>query len=136
MASSVAFAEIRTFLDARWSACPLVWENEHFDPTVDVPVWVAVEVFSDTYAQQSIGSGDPALERWTEDGTALFHVAVPRGTGSLLARQTADAIVLLLRGRRLPEDVTFRGFSLGGGAPARENGHWFILTLRSDWTRG
>lgn len=135
MASATAFQALRAFLDAEWRGAPLAWENEEFQ-VPDPAHFVAVEVFGSSYEQQSIGSGSPAAERWTEEGVILFHVAVPAGTGSLAARQTAEALVTLLRGRELPGALQLGSSSVGSGRPANEDGQLFMLTARVDWSRG
>jgi hypothetical protein len=135
MSTVVPYTALREFMDANWSGAPLSWENEPFE-IPDPPHFVVVEVFGSSYEQRTIGSGDPAAERWEEEGAALFHVAVPRGTGSLQARQTAEALVSLLRGRQLSGDVRFVSASVGNGRPADEDGQLFMITARLDWARG
>lgn len=122
-------------MDAEWKGAPLAWENEPFE-TPNPPHFIAVEVFGSSFEQRTIGSGDPSRERWEEEGAALFHVAVPAGTGSLEARQTAEGVVNLLRGRQLPGGVRFVSASVGTGRPANEDGQIFMVTARLDWTRG
>ncbi|MDO9712454.1 phage tail terminator-like protein [Paracraurococcus lichenis] len=136
MSSATAFAAIHDYLTAGWSNTPLVFENEIFDlPAVPTP-WVMVEVYGDSDEQISLGAGSAAANRWREEGAVLCHVMVPQGTGTLTARIHAEGLADLLRGVELAGDVKFRRMSIGAGTAGTEDGTYWVVTLRAEWTRG
>lgn len=142
MASDAAFTAIRTWLDANWTATPIRWENETFDiPAItEYPAapaaWVAVEMSGEGYHQRSFGSGAIENERWVEAGSLLIYSLQQAGSGSLVARANATAIALSLRGLALAGAIQFTGMSIGDGGPGDEDGNWWQLVLRAEWTRG
>lgn len=136
MSSATVFAAVRTFLEAAWTATPLAWENETFVPGAEPAPFVLVECYGDSFEQMSIGSGSPVTERWVEDGAVLLHVMVPAGTGSMQARTYAEALAALLRGLELPGNLRFRNMSIGLGDVGTEDGTYWRISLRADWTRG
>jgi hypothetical protein len=129
MASDAVFTAIRTFLEANWSATPLAWPNEHFDPPKQA-AWVAVEVEGDLLNQIEIGA--PGQNAWREEGALLLHVFVPVGTGSLVARQHAKALANLFRGVTTGF-VVFGNASIGVGGPGDEDGLWWELPVSIGW---
>jgi hypothetical protein len=142
MSSDTVFSAFRTWLEANWTTTPIRWENETF--TLPAPTsypaapaaFLAVEFAGGFYAQQSIGSGTPAAERWTEDGAILVYSLVQSGAGSLVARQNATTLALALRGLTLPGDIRLRSMTIGDGGPGDEDGNWFQLVLRVEFLRG
>lgn len=142
MASDVVYSAVRTWLEANWSTTTIKWENETFtEPTpTEHPTapaaFIMVELVGQSYDQMSIGSGTPSAERWAEEGAVLIHCLVQSGAGSLVARQNATALAVLLRGLQLPNDIRFRAMSIGDGGIGDEDGTWWALTLRAEWTRG
>lgn len=142
MSSDVIITAIRNHLESNWTATTIKWENETFEfpqPTAypDPPAaWLAVEVSGGLYQQQSIGSGNPSLERWTERGTVLVYSLVQNGAGSLVAHQNAKAVVLLFRGLVLPNNLRFQDMVIGSGGPGDDDGNWWQLLLRIEWEQG
>jgi hypothetical protein len=142
MSSDVVFSAVRQFLAVNWTGAPLTYENETFvqPRATNFPAppaqWVELEFVGDMYQQESIGSGDPAAERWTEGGAVLAHCFVQSGAGTLAARTTARQLADLFRGLELPDRIRFRSMSIGDGGPGDDDGNWWGLTLRADWLRG
>lgn len=136
MSSDTVYSAVRTYLEANWTATPLAWENEAFDPPSPADAWVMVEVSGNSYDQASIGASTRAENRWREEGMVWCHVMVPTGTGSLTARQHATALANLFRGIELPGDIEFRTLSIGLGESADDDGVWWRLSLSAEWIRG
>lgn len=136
MSSATVYSAVRTWLEGSWNATPLAWENEPFEVPEPPSPFVVVEIYGDSYQQESIGAGNPAAELWREDGAVLLHVMVPAGTGSLTARTHAEALANLLRGLELPGGIRFRGMSIGLGETATDDGNWWRISVRAEWLRG
>lgn len=136
MSSATVFSAVRSFLTAAWLTTPLAWENEEFALPGEPAAWIKVEVYGDSYDQVSIGSGSPTMERWVEEGAVMLHVMVPQGTGSNAAREHAENLATLLRGLELPSNIRFTSMSIGLGDMGTEDGTYWRLSLRANWTRG
>jgi hypothetical protein len=134
MTTATAYTAIRAHLEANWTTTPLAWDNEEFAPTQDA-AFVMVQITGDMWDQRSIGAGDRLQNRWEEEGELLLAVIVPTGTGSLLARQHAEALANIYRGLNLG-DIEFRDISIGLGVAADDRGPWWMLPLRINWIRG
>ncbi len=134
MTTATAFTAIRTHLEANWSTTPLVFDNETYAPADNVP-FVQVQITGDLWDQHSIGAGNRLENRWEEEGELLLSVIVPTGTGSLLARQHAEALANIFRGLNLG-DIEFRDISIGLGVAAEDRGPWWLLPVRINWIRG
>jgi hypothetical protein len=136
MTTATAFTAIRAHLEAEWTTTPLAWDNETFSPQDNTP-FVMVQITGDLWDQHSIGAGDRLENRWEETGELLLSVIVPTGTGSLLARQHAEALANIFRGLNLDEsNIEFRDISIGLGVAAEDRGPWWLLPIRINWTRG
>lgn len=134
MSTATAFTAIRAHLEANWTATPLAWDNEAYEPGDNAP-FVMVQITGDQWDQASIGAGDRLANRWEEEGELLLSVMVPTGTGSLLARQHAEALANIFRGLNLG-DIEFRDISIGLGVAAEDRGGWWLLPVRINWIRG
>ena len=134
MTTATAYAAIRAHLEAQWTTTPLAWDNEVFDTPED-GVFVMAQVTGDRWDQHSIGAGTRTANRWEEEGELLLSVIVPTGTGSLLARQHAEALANIFRGLNLG-DIEFRDISIGLGVAAEDRGPWWLLPIRINWIRG
>lgn len=137
MATYDARVAIRTYLEANWpeAGVPLAWENEGLVTSEPLKPWVFIEIFGREYLQTSIGSGDPSLERWMEDGSINGHVMVPLGTGATEASRIATIFIRLLRGVKLPNGTEFGEAAIGAGDPGDERGKYWRLTATMDWER-
>jgi len=130
MTTDVVFIPIRDHLEANWTTSPLVFENERHTPAQPPAPWVYVDMASNLWDQSSMGSGDPAKERWEETGTIWLNVMVPAGTGSLTARTHARQLVRLFRGLTLlGGTLIFRRASIGDGqGVVIEKGKYWQIT--------
>lgn len=135
MASAAAFSAIRDYLVAQWATTPLAWDNEAFDRPEPPAAFVLVQVTGTSFAQASMGAGDRLSDRWMEEGVLLLSVIVPQGAGSQGARDIASALAGLFRGVALG-DLEFGDMSIGLGVPAEDQGPWWLLPLRINWTKG
>lgn len=134
MASAAVYDAVRAHLEARWSATPISWENEHFPRQSGA--WVAVEMTGTLYGQQSIGAGEQADNRWDEEGQLWLHVFVPVGSGGRDARAHAKALADLFRGEQLAGDsIEFGDAAIGAGEPGDEKGNWWRISTTVDWRR-
>ena len=141
MSTATAFTAIRAHLEANWTATALVFDNEVIATPADASgndlPFVQVQITGDLWDQASIGAGDRLENRWEETGELLLSVIVPTGTGSLLARQHAEALANIFRGLNLDEsNIEFRDISIGLGVAAQDRGSWWLLPMRINWTRG
>lgn len=135
MASGVVYDAVRAFLVAHWTGTRIEFENEIFEQTAQ-ETWIAVEMSSSTYAQQSIGADDQADNRWDEDGILWIHIMVPAGTGSSEARRLAKAAADLFRGARLMnDDLEFMDAAIGLGGRDEATGSLWTLSVTVDWRR-
>lgn len=134
MASGTVYDAIRAYLEARWSATTIAWENETFNRPEPPAPWVMVEMIGDLYGRMSIGAGDE--DRWDEEGVLLLHIYAPAGTGASTARGYAKSLADLFRGERLlSDDLEFRDASIGMGQPGDDDGMWWKISVSIDWRR-
>ncbi len=137
MTTQTAFAAIRTYLEANWSATPLAWDNEQFQKPEPPAPFVMVQITGDLYEQMTIGAETREANRWEETGQLLLTVIVPLGTGSAIARMHAENLGNLFRGVTLDaSDIEFLDISIGVGVAAEDDGPWWALPMRIDWRRG
>jgi hypothetical protein len=135
MTTASAYTLIRAFLEENWTATTLAWPNETFVKPGPAAAWVAVMMRGGVWDQESIGAGERLDNRWQEEGDLLLGVAVPLGTGSLVAREHATALANLFRGLQL-EDIEFRAIHIDDGADAEDRGPWWLLPVRVNWLKG
>lgn len=127
------FDAIRAYLEPRWTHCPIAWPNEPFG-NADGEAFVAVELHSTSYGQQSIGAVEQADNRWDEDGTLWFHITVPRNSGFSPSRGAARALANLFRGTTLLNDrLEFGDAVLGHGQDANQEGTKFVTSVSIEW---
>lgn len=134
MTTATAFSAIRAHLEAQWTTTPLAWDNEAFDTPDNAP-FVMVQMTGDLWDQQSMGAATRLQNRWEEEGELMLSVIVPAGTGTLLARQHAEALANIFRGLQLGE-IEFRDISIGLGVLPEDRGPWWLLPVRINWIRG
>lgn len=130
MASPTAFDAFADRL-ADWTATPVVFENDGYQlPETPTP-FVYVEIFGDTYNQDTLGA--PGANMWLETGVAYLHVMVQTGTGSREARALANRLLYLFREQ--PTGLTITEMSIGAGDPSRSFGNYFSIAATLTWTR-
>ncbi len=141
MSTDIVFDAVEAYLRANWTTTPLRFENEATKRPVDeetgaVQAWVEVEIIGDQYDIASLGAGDPAEERWREEGDVLLFVLVPVGTGSRVARQHATALLELFRGVELDPDIEFQELRILGGARDADDRNFWRLSASAHFIRG
>lgn len=151
MASIHAFNSIRSFIAANWSditprACPLAWDNEPitkpepFGPTnpstgaATINTWGKVLVDGDLWSQESIGTGDPASERWDETGSLMVFVFAPVGAGSEPNREVLTAFAEMCRGQDTGA-IEFQDIRFDPIGAKDESGNWWGMHIVIDWIR-
>lgn len=144
MASDVVYDAVKNFLVSNWTTTLMAYENEpladHLLQNADgspIACWVAMEMTGNLYSQETIGAGFQEDNRWDEEGKLWFHIFVPVGSGSSVARRNAKLLADLFRGLRLLGDETleFMDASLGLGEAADDNGNWYGVSMSIDWRR-
>jgi hypothetical protein len=134
MSSADSFTPIEAYLRAQWTSTELVFENEVW-PVPDNPEsFLFVELLGGIYAQASLGAEPVTANLWRESGEVRGHVLVKSGTGTLLARQYAQAFANLFRGVELGS-ITFYDASIGAGEPGDDDGNYFRMTVSIDFER-
>ena len=135
MSTVDAFDATSAFLAANWLACPLTWSNDAYDPPTDgATTWILADMSSRSFEAMTIGSGDPATDRWDEMGWLSLHIMVPIGNGTRDARAKASTLADLFRGLRLLGDrLEFGDMTIGADGGRSEDGNWFRFTVEIEW---
>lgn len=132
MASLDAFNAFHGALVPGWTATPIVFENEHYDPPNTPVPFLYVEIVGDMLRQDTIGA--PGANMWLETGFTYIHVMVPSGTGTAAARGYADDVLNIFReqyvgGMNMPD------MSIGAGEPGKDFPEYWALTATIHWDR-
>lgn len=136
MADDIIYNAIKTYVTANWTSCPIAWENEDFVRPEPLAPWILFEITGTYYQQESIGDSPQFANRWDEAGVMFFHVFVPKGTGSALARQYAKAVANLFRGTLLISDsLEFMTASIGEGNISDEMAVYYRISVSIEWRR-
>lgn len=130
MSSPETYEAFKSVLDAGWTDSTLVYENDFYE-TTGAP-FVFVEIFGDTFNQESIGA--PGANLWVETGSTLCHVMIKAGEGSGGARDDAKAISYLFREQPV-DGIKITEMSSGAGAPGRDFPGYWAFTLAMYWSR-
>lgn len=143
MSSFITYDTIEQYLNAQWSAAcaaasldvtPLVYENMPFDLPNDPAHFVLVEIFGDTFDQESIGEEPRTSNLFREWGQLYLNVMTRNGIGTRLARKYATTLVALFQGLDIGT-LTFREASIGAGEPGKKDGNYYRMTATIDWRR-
>lgn len=131
MSSPEAFDAFAARL-AAWSDTDVAFENDAYDlPDTPAP-FVYVEIFGDSYDQDT--SGAPGANMWLERGMTYLHVMVPSGTGSREGRVLANGLLYLFREQSIGE-LHMTEMSIGAGDPGRDFAQYFAVTATITWHR-
>lgn len=130
MSSTAAFTAFSTRL-ASWTTTPVIYENQFYEPTNSA--FVFVEVFGDTYDQETTGA--PQANMWHETGATLVHVLVPAGSGTATARTYANSLMYLFREQDIGAGINITEASIGAGDPGRDFPNYWATTLLLNWRR-
>ncbi|MDW7555381.1 hypothetical protein D9623_33620 (plasmid) [Azospirillum brasilense] len=132
MASVIVYDAIRAKVEADWSGTPVSWPNEAFDPPPG-DHWIALEFEGRLWSQESIGGGDPAEERWDENGSIWVHSIAPIGVGERTQRLNATNFINMFRGTEIGA-IEFQDCEIAAGG-ADDDGAWWRITGRIDFVR-
>ncbi len=115
-----------------WNLSPVVFENEFYQlPDTPAP-FVYVEIFGDTYDQDTMGA--PQANEWLERGVTYMHVMTPSGQGTRQARQYANSLLYLFREQPI-STLFMPEMSIGAGEPGKDWPGYFALTASISWHR-
>lgn len=131
--SDEVYDAIRAFLEDgnNWDALPIKWPNEPFSRSTP---YVAFEITSNYYGQQSIGANPQSDNRWDEDGQIWLHVIVDANSGESKIRGAARALARLFRGLKLLNNrLEFGDAAIGNGAPGDEDGSIYRISVNVEW---
>jgi Bacteriophage related domain of unknown function len=131
MASLTAYDAFVTRL-ASWTICPVVYENQFFETSNEPAPFVYVEIFGDTYDQETLGA--PRANQWLESGITYLHVMTPSGRGSRTARDYANQLLYLFREQPIAT-LFMPEMSIGAGDPGRDFPAYFAMTATIFWYR-
>jgi len=136
----VAYETLRAWTVANWTATALRFENEVLGPPADASgpqPFVYFEMETNFIFESEIGAGDPQNNVWREEGEALWHVAVPSGTGSRDARAHAEALSTLLKSLVLPNGIHLGDIEIAAGDEwaVEAGGNYWALPVIAEWTR-
>lgn len=128
---------IKTHLQANWTATPLAFPGEYFDPD-ESGSFVYVELLRSVYGQQTIGAG--AGNRWDEEGVLWLRLNVPIGIDITKIGGATRALADLFRGVLLMADsLEFIDATIETGDRVNSNGemvpdgNWFCQSVVLDW---
>lgn len=96
----------------------VAWENVDFTPTNDTP-WVKPTVREGEASQPAFGGGTNV---YRHPGNVIVQVFVPVGGGDGKAREIADYIASIFRGKRISSVRFFNAPYIQTVGP---DGHWF-----------
>lgn len=134
MSSLVTYDTIEQYITAQWTTTPLVFENFNTDLPDDPAHFVLVEIFGDTFDQESIGAEPRTGNLFREWGQLYLNVMTRNGIGTRLARQYATSLVDLFQGLDIGT-LTFLRASIGAGEPGKNDGNYYRMTATIDWRR-
>jgi hypothetical protein len=121
-------AAIKAQLAANWTETPVFDLSDYasFDdiPQGDADAMLLLEFIGGTERLATIGQIED--HSWREEGTVIFHLAMPTGEPSARALAYGEELVALFRGKRLGPYLIdyFEHFSDFTGAAIHINGRW------------
>jgi hypothetical protein len=123
---------IKTYLTANWTATPLAYPNEWYDPAEGTS-WVYVELTRAVYGQESIGETRQSDNRWDEEGVLWLHLNVGKSVDVSKIGGAARALADLFRGTTLLSgSLEFLDANIDAGGQS-EDGNWFRQSCAIDW---
>jgi len=131
-----AYDAIRDWLEASWSFTPRRYENEDpLPPSGEPATFLYFECEGGMFAQMSIGAGSPAANLWRENGTAIFTICTPSGTGAETGRGLRQTLAGMLKGLALSPGLQCLAMRGLAGEPFRRDGNYYALPLLTEWRR-
>jgi hypothetical protein len=132
MSSAATFDAFHDRLTAEWAQTPIVFENEEYEMSGEPAPFVYVEIYGDTYNQESFGA--PQANQFLETGVTYLHVLMPKGMGTRDGRVMADGLCNLFREQ--PQNGVFvQDMSIGSGEPARAFPNYYSMAVTLHWHR-
>lgn len=125
--------QIRSVIEAEWSAAPIAWPNEPFEAPSDAP-WLYIEIKGNGASGSGVGGvGKRVVEA---DGLILAHVFVPVGVGRTPADQLARSLGGMLHLRALPGTATIQtgAADIGSAESGDDDGLWWRVSLSIPFT--
>lgn len=135
MPVSAIRAAVKQTLAAGFTAYPVVYENETYNPPTQDGAWVMVEIFGGDYVQASLGVSPAGDNRWDERGLIMAHVFVQSGTGMDQTDAILGGLADLFRGVELAGGYEMQDMTTGPGQASDERGLWYRTTLTVDWIK-
>lgn len=139
MSRATVRAAVTAYLEANWTASPLILQNAETEPPVQADgtlrPWVYVQIAFNSVDQWSIGAADRTDNRWREDGLVLFHIMTPIGEGLAASDTNVDALIELFKGVQLDPGIEFRDITSDTGGPGDDNGNYYRVSVAVDWVR-
>jgi hypothetical protein len=132
MSTPTVYDAFEVRLRSNWTTTPLVFENEFHQIPGQPEPFVFVEIFGDTFNQETTGA--PQANMWLETGATYMHVMVPSGQGSRLARQYANSLLYLFREQAV-DGLIMTEMSVGAGDPGKDFPNHWALTATILWQR-
>lgn len=132
MSSLTAYDAFEVRLRSGWLTTDIVMENEFYTLPDNPTPFVYVEIFGDTYDQDTMGA--PQQNEWLERGVTYLHVMTPSGQGSRQARQYANSLLYLFREQPI-STLFMPEMSIGAGDPGKDWPGYFALTASIFWRR-
>ena len=139
MSRSAVRGAVTAYLEANWTASPLILQNAETKPPVQADgtlrPWVYVQIAFNSVDQWSIGAADRTDNRWREDGLVLFHIMTPIGEGLAASDTNVDALIELFKGVQLDPGIEFRDITSDTGGYGDDNGNYYRVSVAVDWVR-
>ncbi|QXZ79663.1 hypothetical protein [Rhizobium sp. L51/94] len=134
MSSPATYDSFHDRLVDAWTATPLRFENEDCQDLIDsnVEAFVYVEIYGDTYNQESVGA--PGENMFLEQGVTYMHVMVPSMQGSRQARVYANQLLNLFREQPIGQ-LFMPQLSIGAGDPGGNFPNYFSIAATITWYR-
>ncbi len=138
MASADVYDAIRAHLETSWTATPIVFENEPYDPD-PASHWLMVEMAGTYYGRESIGTGDAMADRYDEAGTLMISCMAPANGGARVSRAHLKTVADLFRGAELMSGrLTFLDAQVAFGENVAAtgqgaSGNWYRLEMNIEW---
>lgn len=126
---------IKAHLTANWTATPVSYPNEWYDPTEGAgAAWMRARLSRSLYGQETIGEGEQADNRWDEEGVLFLHLFAGKQIDVSKIGGAAKALADLFRGvTMLSGNLEFLDADIDDGDENKENGNWYVQTISISW---
>ncbi len=114
---------IRSEFNTNFTAYDVAWENVHFTPPQEDP-WVRLTIREGEGFAAGFAGG---TNRYRHPGNVIVQVFAPVGTGDGKAREIADSVAAIFRGKRLSG---IRFFDAPYVQTVGPDGDWFQVNVQ------